>query len=212
VTGNDVGGQREGIRNLYRQALARHGPQPMAVGWRDEATQQDRFCTLTDVIDSSEPFSVNDLGCGHGGLFRYLVDHRGIELERYYGYDVSPEMLEAARSYIGDPRVELIESGTVSRDADYSIVCGTLFNKLQASDETWTAYVEETLGVLAARSHRGFAFNLNSINVDWRDEELYYGDPFHFFEFCRREFSPLVALRHDYSPFEWSILVRIERQ
>jgi SAM-dependent methyltransferase len=210
VTGNDVGGQREGIRNLYRESLERHGQRPLAVGWKDEATQRQRFSTLTDVIDSGGSISINDLGCGHGGLFRYLVDDRGIELERYFGYDVSPEMLAAARSYIADPRAELIESATVSRDADYSIVCGTLFNKLQASDESWTAYIEETLRMLAARSRRGFAFNLNSIHVDWRDDELYYGDPLRFFEFCRRELSPLVSLRHDYSPFEWSILVRTE--
>jgi SAM-dependent methyltransferase len=204
----DICGQLKGIQDLHGRTLGEHGERALGVGWRDEATQLRRYRTLADVIDTSDPVSVNDFGCGYGGLFRYLIDDLGVDLKRYFGYDISPEMLSAARSYIADPRAELIESSTVTQDADYSIACGTLFNKLEASDETWAAYIRDTLTTLADRSGRGFAFNLMSVHVDWRDEKLYYGDPLEFFEFCRTEFSPMVALRHDYYRFEWSILVR----
>lgn len=207
---DDICGQRAGILEFYRSSFTAHGTEAPATGWRDEATQLSRFRALTQVIDATGPVSINDLGCGYGGLFRFLVENREIELEQYFGYDIVPEVLVAAHSYIADPRAKLIESAGVTREADYSIACGTLFDKLGAGDEAWTGYIEATLRTLAEKSRRGFAFNLNSIDADWHEDTVYYGDPAHFFDFCRREFSRLVALRHDYSPFEWAILVRME--
>lgn len=207
---SDLCGQREGIAEQYRALLGEHGPRAEAMGWRDDLTQLRRFHALTDMIDSPGAISVNDLGCGYGALFRYLVGTRRLDVDQYFGYDIDSEILSAARTYLADPRADLIQSAWVTRDADYSIACGTLFDKLSASDSAWTAYIQETLRTLAERSRRGFAFNLNCTCADWRDPNVYYGEPAYFFEFCHSELSRLVSLRHDYSPFEWSILVRLD--
>jgi SAM-dependent methyltransferase len=207
---DDLAGQVERMRSLYAASVAAHGAAPRGAGWKDAATQRLRFDVLSGIIDPARPYTVNDLGCGYGALFSYLADERRTRPQRYYGYDVSPEMLDEARGRLHDDAVELIESPTVTRDADYTIVCGTLFNKLGASDDAWAAYVRDTLSTAASRSRRGLAFNLNSVHVDWRDDELYYADPLEYFEFCRVSISRLVALRHDYSRFEWSMLVTME--
>jgi hypothetical protein len=47
-----------------------------------------------------------------------------------------------------------------------------------------------------------------STYVHWKAENLYYADPFMFFDFCKRNISPYVSLLHDYPLFEWTLLVR----
>jgi hypothetical protein len=38
--------------------------------------------------------------------------------------------------------------------------------------------------------------------------DLYYADPAQVFDYCKRRFSPNVALLHDYGLYEFTILVR----
>jgi SAM-dependent methyltransferase len=202
-----------GISSLYGRTLDDYGLTSKSVGWRDEASQILRFDKLVQVIGvrpGGEGTTVNDLGCGYGAMFRYLDTAPSIQVARYYGYDISEEMLAAAKQYAADPRAEFIQSSRVTYEADYSFVSGTFNVKLEASDELWTEYVKEMLMHLAAKSIRGFAFNVLTTYVDWKQENLYYADPFEFFDFCKCNISRYVSLLHDYPLFEWTMIVRNE--
>ena len=133
-----------------------------------------------------------------------------INLKKYYGYDISEEMLTAAEAYIADERAQWINSKDISSEADYSFVSGTFNVRFDASDEVWRKFIEETLLKMGLMSKRGFAFNLLSIYVDWREEHLYYGDPYYYFDFCKTRISKYVSLLHDYPLYEWTICVRLE--
>jgi SAM-dependent methyltransferase len=201
----------EGVADMYSRDLNVHGLDPKSVGWKDEANQNLRFEKLAQVIDvrvAGDNISVNDLGCGYGAMFAYLDEIPSIGLARYQGYDISDEMLQAARQFVTDPRATFIRSSEITYAGDYSFVSGTFNVKLEASDELWTEYVKDTLIKLSAKSMKGFAFNALSIYVDWKKENLYYADPFMFFDFCKRNISPYVSLLHDYPLYEWTMLVR----
>ena len=198
------------VADLYTAGLREHGTASKAVGWRDRASQWLRFEKLAAVVDhpSAAGFTVNDLGCGYAAMFRYLTDRFGDALSGYRGYDVSEPMLAAARAFAADPRAEFVQATRVTEDADYSFVSGTFNVKFGASDAQWTEYVDSMVLDMAARSTRGLAFNLLTTDVDWREPHLYYGDPSHFLNFCRRHVSRNVTLLHDYPLYEWTILVR----
>jgi SAM-dependent methyltransferase len=200
-----------GIANLYEQNLSDHGTTSKSVGWKDEASQLLRFQKLVEVIDagaSGEEISVNDLGCGYGAMFKYLDAMPSVRLARYYGYDISDEMLAAAREAVASPKADFISSSALTEEADYSFVSGTFNVKLEASDEVWAEYVKEKLLNLSSKSRKGFAFNLLSTYVDWKAEQLYYADPLMYFDFCKRNISRYVSLLHDYPLYEWTIVVR----
>ena len=202
-----------GVANLYSSSLKAHGLTPKGVGWKDEDSQRLRFEKLAQVIDmrtAGEGISVNDFGCGYGAMFRYFDEMPSVRLTRYYGYDISEEMLAAAKQFVDDPRAEFIQSSQATHEADYSFVSGTFNVKLEASDEIWTEYMKEMLMNLSAMSVRGFAFNILTTYVDWKQENLYYADPFIFFDFCKRNISRYVSLLHDYPLFEWTMIVRKE--
>jgi len=201
----------KGIASLYTRDLDVHGICPKSVGWKDEASQRLRFEKLAQVIDLrtvSEGISVNDFGCGYGAMFRYLDEMPSVRLTRYYGYEISEKMLAAAEKFVADPRARFIQSPRVTLEADYSFVSGTFNVKLGASDELWAEYIKGVLIGLAGKSAKGFAFNVLTSYVDWKQESLYYADPFVFFDFCKRNISQYLSLLHDYPLFEWTMIVR----
>jgi SAM-dependent methyltransferase len=212
--GGEVEKALSDVEALYTGNLEQHGLDSKAVGWPDDASHLLRFQKLAHVIEAdppAEPYSVNDWGCGYGAMFGFLDGLAGVELGSYRGYDISAEMIEAARRNIDDPRAEFVEDGTVDRDADYTFVSGTFNVRAEATDEAWGEFVKEKLREIAARSRRGFAFNLLTTYVDWRKDDLFYADPTEFFTFCRENLSRYVTLLHDYPLYEWTIAVLHER-
>lgn len=196
----------EQVRALYTANLSEHGTDSRSVGWRDAPSQRLRFDKLFEVVGDEPSISVNDWGCGYGAMFDYLDERLGGRLCSYRGYDISPEMLEAARSATPDPRAEYV-LGSEPVEADYSFVSGTFNVRFDAPEDEWREWVEERIRGLAHVSRRGFAFNLLSTYVDWKEDQLFYGDPRHFFDLCKRELSPFVTLLHDYPLYEWTMLV-----
>ncbi len=195
------------VERLYSEGLEHHGPSPRSVGWKDATSQRLRFDKLAQLLPaSSGPISVNDLGCGYGSLFAFLDEMPGVGLGRYYGYDISEPMLERARQAT-DERAELIRGSEPTHVADYSFASGPFNVKDESSDAAWEAYVQDCVRRLARSSRRGFAFNLLTTFVDYKQDNLFYGDPSAFFAFCKREISPYVTLVHDYPLYEWTMLV-----
>lgn len=200
----------DGIRDLYTGNLAAHGASSKSVGWRDEASQALRFERLARVIDAGAAFTVNDWGCGYGAMFEYLDRAHGAAMTRYTGYDISTEMLDAARSRGDAARTHWVLGPEVTEEADYTFVSGTFNVKLGSTDAEWDAYIKRHLETMFAKSRRGLAFNLLTSYVDWKQENLYYADPAAYFDFCKRRLSRFVTLIHDSALYEWTILVHRE--
>ncbi len=198
-----------GIERLYSEGVLRHGAGPRSVGWKDGSSQRLRFAKLAQLLTGGSvmPISVNDLGCGYGALFSFLDEMADVRLAAYHGYDISGPMLDHARNAT-DGRAQLVQAAQPTRVADYSFASGTFHVKGDSTDVDWRAHVEDCVLRLAEMSRRGFAFNLLTTFVDFRQEHLFYADPCEFFEFCKRNVSRYVTLVHDYPLYEWTMLVR----
>ncbi|HEX2053877.1 MAG TPA: class I SAM-dependent methyltransferase [Actinomycetota bacterium] len=200
-----------GVERLYTAGCKQYGPTPRSVGWRDEESQRLRFAKLAQVLDSSggSPVTVNDLGCGYASFFTFLDEVLGRDMVRYNGYDLSEAMVEAARR-LTDDRANLVQSAEATEVADYSFASGPFNVKGDSTYSDWRDYVEESILQLAGKSQRGLAFNLLTTFVDYRQDDLFYGDPAHFLSFCKSRISRYVTLLHDYPLYEWTMLVHFE--
>ena len=197
-----------GIQDIYSVSLDRHGVQSAAVGWGDAEAHRLRFDKLATVLaEDTKPISLNDLGCGYGALYEYLVTS-GKTIARYRGHDICRDMLEEARKRLTGQAVQLIETAELDTALDYGFACGIFNVRLKETEEHWLDHIKRTLANLNAFSERGFAFNMLSTYVDYRENHLYYGDPMYFFDLCKREFSSSVSLLHDYPLYEWTITVK----
>jgi SAM-dependent methyltransferase len=193
------------IEKLYSDNLETHGIDPRSVGWNSANGQYLRFQKLLSIINE-QPFTINELGCGYGELVTYMRSHN-YSFNKYYGYDISEKMLEAAKDHVEDSNCEWILSDKVTVKAGFSVTSGIFNVKFNANDKEWEAYILKVLDNLFENSELGFSFNLLTTYVDYRTDHLYYGDPKFFFDHCKNNFSKKVTLLHDYELFEWTICV-----
>jgi len=199
----------DGVRHYYGEKIETFGATPRGVDWNSLESQELRFEQLVKVCDRTTAFSINDYGCGYGALVQYMTD-RGYTFQ-YRGFDVSDQMIAQAReSHRGLDHCQFFADESLLTVADYTIASGIFNVKLQTSDEEWEGYVLHTLGRIAELSEKGFAFNIltSHSDQDRMRSDLYYAAPCGLFDYCKRNFSRLVALLHDYPLYEFTILVR----
>lgn len=197
------------VADYYSSKLAEHGQSARGVDWNGEESQELRFEQLSKVIKDADGFSIHDLGCGYGGYFEYLC--KGRENIHYNGFDLSLDMVEAARQrFAGDKRARFLVRGEPDTVADYVVASGIFNVRLNSTDDAWFAHILRTLDVMDRTSQHGFAFNcLTSYSdQDKMRDYLYYANPGELFDHCKRNYSRNVALLHDYGLYEFTILVR----
>ena len=198
------------VASYYSQKLAEHGDTPRGVDWNGEVSQTVRFDQLCKIIDTETAnFSLNDLGCGYGALFDFLLEKYPIS--SYLGVDVYEEMIRAAASRNATyPNARFITASEPDVISDYGVASGIFNVRLKRTDAEWYDYLQTTLDVLDRTSRLGFSFNcLTSYSdEDKKRDYLYYADPCQLFDLCKRRYSRQVALLHDYGLYEFTILVR----
>jgi SAM-dependent methyltransferase len=186
------------------------------VGWRDQHAQHSRFEQFVRAIGhpADAPFEVADVGCGLGDLLPFLRG-KGFTGLRYHGYDILPDMVEAATACHEDPAASfrrIDEMGEIER-ADYCFASGIFNAKLDNDDEAWWGHVQACVREMAAKSASAVAFNMLSTYSDKEKQEatLYYADPCRVFDWCKREISRDVALLHDYGQWDFTIILRMNQ-
>jgi SAM-dependent methyltransferase len=206
-----MSGVLEPVAAYYSKRVRDHGPIPAGVDWNGAQGQLLRFDVLLGVADETAPFSIDDYGCGYGALFDHLSDRLGTRAD-YLGMDISEDMITRARSSHPGHEARFVHGAASSRVADYAVASGIFNVMLKASPEDWLKHVEDCLDGMNARCRFGFSFNCLSSYSDaaFRKDYLYYGDPLHYFDLCKRRFSRNVALIHDYGLFEFTVIVRKE--
>jgi SAM-dependent methyltransferase len=198
----------------FYAARSEHGDSAMRMGWKSREAQTCRFDQLAKLITepANEEFSVNDLGCGCGDFSEYLRQ-KGFKGAEYKGFDVSAEMIAEARKLYGQFEgrrfCQIAESGEMS-SADYTIASGIFNLKFLIPEHEWVYFIFENLNRMLEKSKKGIAFNMLTKYSDpeFKKDELYYADPLHIFDYCKRNFSKNVALLHDYQEYDFTIVVR----
>ena len=198
------------VERYYTGRLKEHGATARGVDWNSDASQRLRFEQLLKVCErETGELSILDYGCGYGALVDYLIERR--QPFRYVGYDVSADMVAAARArFATDLRCTFTADVSAIEPSDYVVASGIFNVKLDTSHEDWSRYMEHTLSEMARLGRRGIAFNALTgfADPDKKRSDLFYADPFRWFEFCRRNFSRFVALLHNYPLYEFTILVQ----
>ena len=200
---------RDNVSMYYSAAMERHGPTPRGVDWQCSASQQLRFVQLMKVCDFTAPRSVNDFGCGYGALLGYLAFRHPEASIDYRGIDISPNMIEAARTlWQKSPQVEFVVGATCQRSADYSLASGVFNVRLECRRKEWELYVEQILRHLRESSRRGFSVNfLRPGRASTKG--LYRAPPGRWTTFCTEELGCAVELVEDYGLREFTLLARI---
>lgn len=193
----------------FAEKLLRYGNSSLGVDWNSKAAQEIRFEQVTKVIrDTSGRFSICDYGCGLGDYDDYLGQR--YQDYDYFGFDVSEKMIEAAKR--GHPNAQFCCSSQLNCNFDYLVASGIFNVKQTIPDNIWLDYILKTLDMFHQHTKKGFAFNCLTKYSDKEcmKDNLYYADPLMLFDYCKRNFSRNVALLHNYTLYDFTILVNKE--
>jgi SAM-dependent methyltransferase len=179
------------------------------VDWNGAESHQLRHRQFDRLFANRPECSILDLGCGFGDFLTFLRDvgHRGA----YTGYDISPSMIDAAKTIHGETEYcRWIVGDVPSEPSDFAVASGIFNVKGDVMENVWQDYVVQTIDVLAGCSRLGFAFNVLSLASDpeKRRPHLYYGDAPQMFAHCQARYGRSIALLHDYGLYEFTIIVR----
>lgn len=201
------------VARYYADKVRRHGATHRGVDWNSTESQELRFDRLLSLVDrDASRFTINDFGCGYGGLATWLSEH-GYDAE-YVGFDVAPEMITASQELEFDlPSTKFTHELNDLDVADYTVASGVFNVRLHASDDEWLRHVHGTIAQLASLSRHGMSFNMLT---SWSDGDrmrdyLYYADPARMFDHCKSVHSRHVSLLHDYGLWEFTIVVRFDQ-
>jgi len=197
------------VKDYFAKKIHEHGAMPSGVGWNSVEAQEIRFLQLSKVIDASQEYSLLDYGSGYGAMYDYLIG-LGHEVQ-YIGYDIVESMILKGRElHAGNSHCRFTNSLEDVPGVDYAVISGTFNLKLSVDFDTWTEVVIKALEQMHTLATKGFSFNLLTkySDVDRMRPELYYADPSFYFDYCKRNFSHNVALLHDYTLYDFTILVR----
>lgn len=152
---------RERLTQLYRRSLDLHGPTARGQRWASEQSQRERFRLLAKVIPcgAAPPCSILDVGCGVGDFLGYLRDE-GWRGRGYHGFDIVPEMIDAARRKQrgrgGRFQVRDVLADGFPRRYDYVVASGIFNLRVEDHDRFLRRMVE----AMYAACRRAVAFNV----------------------------------------------------
>ncbi len=193
--------------------FAEHGDTYRGVGWtKSQANTDTRHRVMLEIVESSPRQSVEllDLGCGTSQFYEYIIRQGREEEIRYSGLDLSPTLLERARSKFPQVKyyeVDLIEGPDPLPSFDYVVMNGIFTFKDGLSYEQmldfWRALVERAF----VHTRKGLAFNAMSTEVEWERDDLFHL-PFDVMaSFVAQRLSRDFAIRHDYGLYEYTTYV-----
>lgn len=196
------------LRQHYQQLFHTHGDSAHAVQYSDTPSQHRRFQILREV--SPELGSVVDLGCGLGHFDDYLraAGFAG----QYLGLDFVQEFVDHGNQKNKNNSLTTFRQCNLFTDEfpegyDTFVVCG-VFNNVMPDN---AGFLRRVIQKSFSAARRQVAFNVMSTHVDFQAPDLYYTDPCEVFDFCKRELTRRVTLRHDYlvrddrPPFEYTV-------
>jgi Methyltransferase domain len=196
------------VAAYFTEALQTHGATAQGVGWRDQESQELRFSKLIQITRGSKKGRLVEVGCGWGALALWAA-REGFDFE-YIGYDISTEMISAARSNCQGLTKASFELGAGPfAPADWIVASGIFNVRLDTPDAAWRKQVDDTIDAMARSARLGFAINfLTGFSDEGRKEAyLYYPYPGEMLDSIMSRHGRTTIIMHDYPLYEFTILV-----
>lgn len=205
------------VEAYYGARVAKYGATPRGVDWSCQATQSLRFVQLLKICDFSNPFSLNDVGCGYGALCAFLAMRYpdfGID---YLGVDLSKAMVSRARRRFAITDRRFVIGQASPRLADYTVASGIMNVNVGYPRTVWEDFVAAMLRDMRRTSRRGFSVNFMSDAVTASDApdssgatRLYRTSPERWIPYCENALGCSVETLDNYGMKEFTLLLRCQ--
>ena len=196
----------EEIKNAYASKFREHGVSSASM-LMPKGRHEARFAIVADYLQTYEDPTILDYGCGLGFLHTYL-EEEGIS-HHYLGIDIVPEFIESCNDRVGTTaRFELIQPDEVLVDNFDFVYASGVFNlQTEPSEKKSLAYARERILKLFQITKKVMIIDFLSPDVDFQQENSQHIDYRMVLDWLVPASSRRWILRHDYLPYEYSLVV-----
>ena len=151
------------VANEYDLRFIKYGAQPKSSLWFSDQRQTSRFDLIIECIkrnQSSRYFSINDIGCGYGGLLKRLQNNFGDNMFSYAGYDLAKSPIAYCKREYSKKGVQFRCSGIPKEKAHYNVMSGTFNYAPDLTVKEWKDYLFTSLNLIWGLTRHSMVFNL----------------------------------------------------
>ena len=130
---------------------------------------------LSPVEYKTASFTVNDLGWFYGEKYKYMIKNK-CNIKHYWGTDISEKMIYAANKCNSSKNTTFLLADKFSQKTDYYFSSGIINVRVYESIKIWESCTENTLFHFNNFSSKGFAFNILTSTVRYKEDHLYYAN------------------------------------
>ncbi len=198
------------LKAHYQKLFAMSGDSVKAVQYPDSDSQRVRFAILSNGLDKSS--SIIDLGCGLGDMLPFLRENGFTG--KYLGCDFVPEFIALAKQkYANDNMASFLEFNILTDKFpdgfEHVLISGIFNNKIENNLD----FISVSLKKSMEKAQKSIRFNALSDYVEYKEEHLFYISPVYLFDYCKKNITSYVNLKHDYLtkpngfPYEFTMVL-----
>ena len=193
---------------VYQPAFILHGDSPKGTHQNNKETQHLRFQMLTEhLLNDHTHNSIEDIGCGICDLYGYLKN-KNLEFT-YSGTEIVNEMISLAKQKY--PEITVTNRDILSEAGrekyDFVVLSGTLNMPGNIQHEEWMKFCLSLISNMYGMCNKAIAFNFLTTHRTFTDPSLFYFNPSELLDYCIKNLSRFVEIKHNYPLYEGTITV-----
>ncbi len=199
--------------DYYEQLLAKYGDHYLSLDWKSPESQGIRYRVFEDLLvigDKTNEFSILDIGCGLGDFYGYLK--KAGYTFKYAGYDIAPQLIEAAKKKFPEADFEVrdILHDDRPKQFDFVFCCGALNISFEERD-THLDFIRSMLLRMFELCKIGIGVNFLSSQAvyflpddSFRQPQYFYSKPEEIVAMAKG-IADRFILRHEYHPGDFTV-------
>ena len=200
------------LEKKYAKQFKKYGATPEGSYWLGSNRQNLRFKILLQEIAKLQDhweLSLGDIGCGYGALAQYISDEYSSKDLRYYGYDISKDLINFCQKNYSLSGAKFNIGTKPHLEVDICLMSGT-FNLTATKNLTeWEDYIFKILTDCWLKTKKALIFNLQTSNPAYISEgNIFYADKRSVSSRCSLLFGPTSLVHHTDLPHDTTFVVQ----
>lgn len=199
------------IAEIYNERFLKLGPVPEASMWYSRKRQFARFDVIIEqirLLATNETVTITDIGCGYGAFLEFLLERKFPNAWRYYGHDLSQEVVEFCKKKYSH-RGSFYTGSVPTIKSDFIIMSGT-YNFFPSHDyNAWREYFHKSLNLYWPKIKRAMIFNLQTADKEKiTDAGIVYSSKIAIESFCKSNFGNVSVITNPIIPRDVTFVLK----